>query len=106
MTKERWMDFVSLAKDKFTITAEGTRPRDDGDPGAVEFIEFTGPLGKIRCEYEWHPKIIGKRALGGHKVGVGARVKYEYDPHEQTGELTVFAETDGAWKEIDASMFV
>lgn len=105
MTRERWLDFVAMAKDKFTITAQGKGPRDEGEPGGIEFMEFESPIGPVRCEYEWHPKIIGKRAIGGHKVGVGARVKYDYDPHEETAQLYVFKKVGGEWQEIDASMF-
>lgn len=105
MTRERWNDFLATAKDRFTVTAEGKEPREEGEPGAVEFIEFDSPLGHIRCEYEWHPRIIGKRALGGHKVGVGGRVKYEYDPHEETATLRVWKKVGADWEEVDAGMF-
>ncbi len=105
MTRERWDEFVGRVKDKFTVITQGTEPRDEGEPGGIEFLEFESPLGVIRCEYEWHPKIIGKRALGGHKVGVGGRVKYEYDPHETTGQLTVLQAAGDEWQEIDAGMF-
>lgn len=104
MTRDRWLDIKATIKDKFTILEEGTEAREEG-PGQIEFIEFDGPLGRLRCEYESHPKIIGKRALGGHKVGVGGRMKYEYDPHEETATFTVWKFTNGDWEELQGDLF-
>ncbi|MBI2984675.1 MAG: hypothetical protein HYY50_03555 [Candidatus Kerfeldbacteria bacterium] len=104
MTRERWQDFVGLVKDKFTVVAEGRESFDDR-PGTREFIEFQGPLGHVRCELQVHPRIVGKRAIGGHRVGSGSKVQYEYSPDEETATLKVFKRVGDRWEPIDASLF-
>ncbi len=100
MTHDRWLDTKAMIEDKFTVTAQGQERLDDG-PGTFEFLEFTTPAGSMRFEYELRPRITGKHALGGHKVGVGSRVAYEYSPDEQVGRLTVLKKVNGLWQEMD-----
>jgi hypothetical protein len=104
MTRERWEDLVGMIKDKFETIGDGREPREDG-PGQVEWIEFRGPLGHLRCEYSTHPKIIGKRAIGGHKVGSGAKMKYDYDPEAETATLKIYKRVGDDWEEIKPDVF-
>lgn len=104
MTEERWIDLVSTIKDKFPVTAEGKTDREDG-PGTVTFIEFTGPMGSMRLEFDVHPVITGKRAIGGHRVGSGSKVQYEYSDTEEAHTFHVFQRQGEEWVEIDAHAF-
>lgn len=100
MTHERWLDTKAMIVDKFTVTSQGQERLEEG-PGMMEWLEFTTPAGEMRFEYEHRPRITGKHALGGHKVGVGSRVAYEYSPDEQVGHLTVLKRINGLWQELD-----
>lgn len=100
MTPERWLDTKAMILDRFGVTAQGQERLEDG-PGTVEWLEFTTPAGAMRFEYELRPRITGKHAVGGHKVGVGARVAYEYSPDEHVGHLTVLKNAHGLWQEVD-----
>lgn len=100
MTHDRWLDTKAMIADKFSVTNQGQERLEDG-PGTMEFMEFTTPAGEIRLEYELRPRITGKHALGGHKVGVGSRVAYEYSPDETVGHLTVLRKINNLWQELD-----
>ena len=104
MTRERWDDFISTVKDSFEILNEGSEPLEDR-PGRREFIEFQGPLGHVRLELITANVITGKRGMGGHKVGAGTGVKYEYSDTEQSTRFVAYKKVGDEWQEIDASMF-
>lgn len=104
MTRERWEDLTSMIKDKFELVGDGREPREDG-PGEVEWIEFKGPLGLLRCEFTTHPKILGKKAIGGHRVGSGAKVQYQYDMSEETSSLNIYKRVGDDWEEIKPDVF-
>lgn len=105
MTRERWDDLVGTIKDRFSVNDTGKKPLSD-EPGQMEFIEFTGPAGDIRLECVSRPRIIGKKALGGRRVGTAASVSYQYSAAEEVYELTALRKVDGQWQEIDAASFL
>lgn len=100
MTPDRWLDTKAMIVDKFPITTQGQEPLEDS-PGTLEFVEFTTPAGVIRLEYELRPRITGKHAIGGHKMGAGAKVEYEYSDDEQTGHMTAWRQVNGQWQALD-----
>jgi hypothetical protein len=102
MNPDRWTDIVAMVKEKFPVITEGTERPEEG-PGQIEFIEFTGPLGTMRCEFGTRPKVSDKRGMGGH--GVGRAVHYHYSDSETTTSFHVYRHVNGAWEEIDATMF-
>ncbi len=105
MTRERWLDLIGTIQDRFTVNERGEQPLDE-EPGRLEFIEFTGPVGEIRLEFVTRPRIIGKKAMGGRRVGTAASVSYEYSPDEEVSELTALRKVNGEWQEIEASSFL
>ena len=104
MTRERWEDISAMIKDKFAVVSEGKEELTDS-PGTVEFVEFNGPLGHLRCEYTVRPTITGKRAIGGHKVGSGSKVQYEFSDKDETAFFKAYKSVNGEWEEMSSSMF-
>lgn len=104
MTRDRWLDTVATISEKFTILDRGQAPLEDS-PGTMEFIEFTSPVGQVRLEYTTHPRVVGKKAFGGRRVGTATAVSYQYDPHEEVHELVAYRKVGEDWQEIDASSF-
>ena len=100
MTNERWLDTKAMITDKFGITAQGKDPLEDS-PGTVEYLEFSTPVGDIRLEYELRPRITGKHAIGGHKMGAGSKVEYEYSDGEETGHMTAWRKVAGEWQALE-----
>lgn len=105
MTRERWDDLVSTIRDAYPILQDGKEQLEDR-PGEKEFIEFTGPVGTIRLEYITAAVVIGKRGMGGHKVGAGSSVQYEYSPDETSHKFLAFRQVNGTWQPIDVNSFM
>jgi hypothetical protein len=105
MTRDRWLETLTSIVDRFPVLNRGEEPLD-GEPGKVEFVEFTGPAGDIRLEFVTRPRIVGKKALGGRRVGTAASVSYQYSPDEEVHELTALRRVNGVWQEVDASSFL
>lgn len=104
MTHDRWLDTLAKIKDTFPILAEGTEPREEG-PGQVEFVEFNGPTGHMRLEFITHPVVIGKKAIGGKKVGAGSKVAYQYSDTDEVTTFAAWKKVNGLWEEMDSTMF-
>lgn len=104
MTRDRWLDTVALIKDRFPILAQGTEPREEG-PGTVEFVEFEGPAGHLRLEFVTHPVILGKKAVGGKRVGIGTKTQYQFSDTDQVTTFRAWKKVNDDWEEFDASMF-
>ena len=102
MTIERWQDIQSLVKEKFKLINEGAEQLEEG-PGSLEFMEFEGPLGTMRCEFIVRPKVLDQRGMGGH--GVGRKIHTHYSADETTSSFHVFKLVNGDWEEIEAEMF-
>ncbi len=105
MTRDRWLDTITSIVDRFPVLDRGQQPLD-GEPGTVDYIEFTGPTGDIRLEFVTRPRIMGKKAHGGRRVGTAASVSYEYSADEEVHELSALRKVNGQWEEIDSSAFV
>lgn len=105
MTKERWDDLIATIKDSYPVTNEG-HERLDGRPGEREFIEFDGPIGKVRLELLTTPVITGSKGMGGHKVGAATSIRYEYSQEEKAVKFLAYRLVDGEWHEIDARSFM
>lgn len=105
MTKDRWVDIVATVSERFTIKNKGKVPVEDG-PGTIEFIEFTSPVGEVRLEFSSHPRVVGKKAFGGRRVGTATSVAYEFDPKEEVHEMVAYRQVNGQWEEIDATSFL
>lgn len=104
MTTERWLDIVATVTEKFPDAQRKKEPLPDG-PGSVDALEFTSPVGRVRLEFTTHPRVIGKKAFGGRRVGTATSVSYQYDPNEDVHEMIAYRQEQGEWREIDASAF-
>lgn len=104
MTQDRWLDLCSKTKDAFPDAVRGTSDLEDR-PGQVEFLEFTGPLGRMRLEFTTMALVTSKRATGGHRTGAGTNIQYEYSPTETTTNFKAYRQDNGQWVMIDSSAF-
>lgn len=105
MTKDRWLEIEDAIKEKFGIVAKDADVYDEQGGMEVEWIEFNGPLGLMRLEYETKPVILDKKTHGSNRMGSEASVQYIYSPTEKTSKLFFyrFNEALNDWQEIDLS---
>ncbi|MDD5031751.1 MAG: hypothetical protein PHR36_01765 [Patescibacteria group bacterium] len=107
MTEERWKDIVGNVKDKFKVEDEGREHLDEQGGVDIEFIIFTGPLGKIKLEFITKPVVLDKKTNYSNRIGSETKVNYVYSESEKTNRLVAYKWEDGQeeWVEIEAGMF-
>ena len=107
MDLEKWQKITGNIKDNFTVLDEGEDHLDDEGGVDIEYIEFEGPLGKIRLEYVIKPVILDKKTNYTRRVGSETQVNYVYSEDEKSHQLMAYKWDDdtGEWGEIDGGMF-
>ena len=107
MTPEKWINTVNSLKDKFPTKNEGKLFIDEEGGIDIEFIEFDGPVGKMRLEFVARPVIVDRKTNFSKRIGSETQVSYIYSTEEKSYKMLVYKwndyETD--WEEIDAGMF-
>ena len=103
MTQEKWQKIVGLVKDQFAVEEYGSEALDDVPNSSVEFIVFTGPLGKTRLEYTTRPVVLDKKALGSRRIGSESTVQYTYSDTEFSGTFKAYKWDDDRddWVEME-----
>jgi len=107
MTRERWEDLVGNVKDKFKVEEEGSKHDDEQGGVDIEFIVFSGPLGRIKLEFISRPVVLDKKTNYSNRIGSETQVKYVYSETEKNSRLTAYKwdESKDDWIEINGSMF-
>jgi hypothetical protein len=104
MTIEKWEDIKGKIKDGFTVEDEGRETYEDEGGMVVEYIVFTGPLGKMRLEYIAKPIVLDRKTIYSTRIGSGTTVEYVYSKDEKSYRLQVYKWDDDAddWVEMQA----
>jgi len=103
MQDDKWLEILDKVKDGFEVINEGKEDLDPG-PGFEEFIEFNGPLGKMRLERTTRPVVLDKKGIGSRRIGSQSTVKYIYSDTEKTHTFKAYKweERQDDWVEMDA----
>lgn len=105
MTNDRWLEIRDIVKEKFGDVEAGVDQYEEEGGTTIEWLEFDGPLGSMRLEFESRPVILDKKTVGSNRMGSEAHVQYIYSPTEKTTKLYAYrfdSETED-WQEIDLS---
>ena len=107
MTPEKWKNIIGNIKDNFEVQNEGKEHLDEEGGADIEYIEFKGPLGKMRLEYITKPVVIDKKTTYSKRIGSETKVDYIYSPDEKSHKLVVYKwdENDEEWVEMEAGKF-
>lgn len=107
MTEERWKDIVGNIKEKFSVLDEGSEHIDDEGGVDVEFIEFDGPLGRMRLEFISRPIVLDKKTTYSRRIGSQTDIKYIYSEDERSFTLKAYKKDEAGddWSEIEAKNF-
>lgn len=102
MTQEKWQEIKGMVLDKFDVLENKTVNLDDR-PGTVEYIEFTGPLGKMRLEWIDQPLLIDKKTIGSKRIGSDTKVEYIYSETERVNRFKAYKWNNDSqsWEEIE-----
>lgn len=107
MTPEKWQNIIADIKDNFTVEDEGSTYLDEEGGIDIAYIEFKGPLGRIRLEFITKPVILDKKTIYSRRIGSETKVDYVYSEDEKSYKLIAYKrdEDSGEWAEMDGSMF-
>ncbi len=105
MQEDRWKQTVGHIKDTFEVLGEGSDHIEDEGGVDIEFIEFVGPMGKMRLEFITKPVILDKKTSYTRRIGSETNVEYVYSETEKSSKLDVYKlnEDSDEWEEIDAT---
>jgi len=82
MIPDKWEQIKELAQSNFEILDSGEEPVEDIPNSKLEFLEFIGPLGKMRLEFITKPKVLDKKTLYSGRIGGDVKVDYIYSEDE------------------------
>ncbi len=107
MTIDRWKDIIDQIKANFTVEDSGEYEDEERGGTTTEYIEFTGPLGRMRLEFETHPVVLDTKTKYHKRIGSETQVEYVYSETEKTHTLSVFKYDDALdeWMPFKTSMF-
>ncbi len=107
MTPEKWTNTVNNIKDKFPVKNEGELSIDEEGGIEIKFIEFDGPIGRMRLEFVSRPVIIDKKTNFSKRIGSETQVTYVYSNEERSHKLIAYKWNDyeNDWEEIEAGTF-
>jgi len=107
MTKEKWIDIQGNIQDNFKVVEQGDEHIDDMGGIDIEFIEFMGPLGRMKVEFVVKPVLLDKKTTYSRRGGSDTGVEYVYSKDEKKYTLMAYSWDDGEndWTEIDANNF-
>jgi len=107
MSPEKWTKITDNIKDNFAVENNGREHIDEAGGIDIEYIEFEGPLGRMRLEYVTQPVVIDKKTTYSRRIGSETKVDYIYSQEEKSHKLIAYKWDSGRddWIEIEAGMF-
>ncbi len=104
MQEEKWIQTVGHIKDNFEVLNEGSDHLEDEGGVDIKYIEFEGPLGKMRLEHIAKPVVLDKKTSYSRRIGSETNVEYVYSETEKSYKLDVYKlnEDSGEWEEMEA----
>ncbi len=107
MTPEKWINTVNDIKDKFPTRNEGELLIEEEGGIEVKFIEFDGPIGKMRLEFIAKPVIIDRKTNFSKRIGSETQVTYVYSTEEKSYKMIAYKwnNYEDDWIEMETGMF-
>ncbi len=107
MRKEKWQDILANVKDKFEVETEGEERLEEEGGVDIEYIEFKGPLGRMRLEFIIKPVVLDKKTTYSRRIGSETKVDYIYSDTEKVEKLMAYKwdEDKEEWVEMEAGAF-
>lgn len=103
MNETRWGEIRDKIQEKFGIEEEGRESREGGIE--VNWLEFSGPQGKMRLEYVVKPKFLETKTIYSKRAGTHARVvKPVTSAEEKVRFVKAYLWQNEKWQEIKAPL--
>ena len=107
MYLEKWKNILGNIKDKFEVQDEGKLHLDEEGGIDIEYIEFQGPLGRMRLEHITKPIILDKKTTYSKRIGSETKIDYVYSEEEKSQKMNAYKwdEAQDDWIEMEAGSF-
>ena len=111
MNLDKWKNIKDLVESKFGFKRYDQEEFElsENDKGQMvlgerEIIEFEGPLGLIKLEFDIKPVILDKKVFGSKRIGGDNKSVYIYSEDEKNYKLRVYSFNNelNDWQEMDA----
>lgn len=108
MLKEKWQEILGHIKDNFEVSEHDHEYIDDEGGIDIEFVVFTGPLGRMRLEFIEKPVILDKKTTYSKRIGSETKIDYVYSENEKSTQMNAYKwdEAEENWVEIEAKNFI
>ncbi len=107
MNLERWQDIVETIESSFSVEEKGRFEDEDGSGGYIEYIVFSGPLGRLRLEFSTRPVILDTKTKYTKRIGSDIKVENIYSDTAKSHTLEVWKWDDAAddWIAFESKLF-
>lgn len=107
MRPERWQEILDQVRQNFTVEDEGEETSDEQGGTVLQYIEFNGPLGRLRLEFTTHPALLDTKTTYHKRIGSETEVKYIYSPTDKVHSLGVYRwdENESDWIPFETKAF-
>ena len=104
MTDEKWQEIIFKIEENFGIEEKGGEEAEKEGGETIEFVVFSGPLGKMKLERVSRPIVIDKKTTYSRRIGGDVKVDYVYSPTEKSHKIKAYKwdENQNDWLEIEA----
>lgn len=107
MQLEKWEQIKGNIKDNFKVESEGMEHIDEEGGIDIDYIEFIGPLGKMRLECIIKPIVIDRKTAYSKRIGSETKIEYIYSESEKSCKMDAYKwnENEETWVEIEGANF-
>jgi len=104
MDQQKWKATLGMIRENFEVEDEGHEHEDAQVGIELDFVEFQGPMGRMRLEYVSKPVVVDKKTTYSRRIGSETAIDYVYSSDERVEKLMVYTWSDeqNDWVEIDA----
>lgn len=107
MLPEKWQQVIGNIKDNFKVEETQKLYSEEEGGTEIEFIIFTGPLGRMKLEFISKPVVLDKKTKYSNRFGAETIIEYVYSQEEKSHKLKVYKWDDvlNDWSEMEAKKF-
>ncbi len=106
MHLDKWQEIKEKVLNDFEVHDQGNEKNEERLED-IEYLEFIGPMGRMRLEWISRPKVLDKKTQYSRRIGGDVSVDYVYSENEITYTFKVYKWSDvrDDWQEISARGF-
>ena len=107
MNSDRWEQILATVRSTFEVEDSGRETSEERGGTEIEYIIFSGPMGRLRLEFLTHGVRTSMKTLYKKRIGADITVEETYNPNEKVSQFSVWKwdEVTDDWQPFNAPMF-